>query len=93
MINQSWFESTPTVQILGIWVLHIDGNNLPVHFSLIDHGQDTKHLHLDHLTWNEQLKNRPTENKQSEQMNHKTNSSLKETREKIFLKTMQLTFM
>lgn len=51
--------TAPTIQAFGIWVLSIDSDDLPVHFPLIDHGQDAKNFHLDHLTWKAHLKNRP----------------------------------
>lgn len=50
---------TPTVQFLGLWVIGVNGNDLPIHFSLINHGQDAQHFHLDDLTWKTHLKTRP----------------------------------
>ena len=43
---------------MGIWVISVDGDDLPVGFSLINHGQDTKHFDLDDLAWHTHLKER-----------------------------------
>lgn len=54
-------QETPTVQFLDLWILGINGDDLPIHFSLIDQGQDAQNLHLDDLTWKTHLKTRSME--------------------------------
>lgn len=54
-------QETPTVQFLGLWIIGVNGNDLPIHFSLINHGQNAQHFHLDDLTWKTHLKTRPVE--------------------------------
>lgn len=56
---------TPTIQDFGIWVISIDSDDLPVHFSLVNHGQDAEHFYFNHLTWKAHLRNRPTNDKQT----------------------------
>ena len=46
----------PTIQVLGIWVISVNGNDLPVGFSLINHGQDAQDFHLDDLAGHTHLK-------------------------------------
>lgn len=57
-ISSNSNNKTPTVQFLGLWILGVNGDDLPIHFSLIDHGQDAQHFHLDDLTWKTHLKPR-----------------------------------
>lgn len=57
-ISSNRNKKTPTVQFLGLWILCVNGDDLPIHFSLVDHGQDAQHFHLDHLTWKTHLKPR-----------------------------------
>lgn len=49
-------QETPTVQFLGLWIVCVNGDDLPIHFSLINQGQDAQHFHLDDLTWKTHLK-------------------------------------
>lgn len=58
-VSTRWQE-TPTVQFLGLWILCINGDDLPIHFSLIDQGQYAQNLHLDDLAWKTHLKTRST---------------------------------
>lgn len=57
-ISSNSDKKTPTVEFLGLWILGVNGDDLPIHFSLIDHGQDAQHFHLDDLTWKTHLKPR-----------------------------------
>lgn len=38
-----------TIQVFGFRVLYVDCNHFPISLALIDHGQDTEHLHFDYL--------------------------------------------
>lgn len=57
-ISSNRNKKTLTVQFLGLWILGVNGDDLPIHFSLVDHGQDAQHFHLDDLTWKTHLKPR-----------------------------------
>lgn len=57
-ISSNSNKETPTVQFLGLWILGVNGDDLPIHFSLVDHGQNAQHFHLDDLTWKTHLKPR-----------------------------------
>merc|ERR1719320_2183383 len=37
------------VHLVSVWVVDVDGDDLPVGLTLVHHGQNPQHLHLDHL--------------------------------------------
>ena len=43
-------HSKQTVHLVSVWVVDVDGDDLPVGLTLVHHGQNPQHLHLDHLT-------------------------------------------
>lgn len=49
-------QVTPTVKVVGFWVLSIDHNDLPVGFTLIDQSQGSQHLHFDYFSPRAHLK-------------------------------------